>query len=43
MEPRPSTLIKNGAGRTRREEIENAESQKDHLPQDTGPPSWVQT
>jgi hypothetical protein len=42
MELRPSTLIKNGAGRTRREEFENAESRKDYLPQDTGPPSWVE-
>lgn len=42
MELRPSTLIKNGEGRTRREEFENAESRKDYLPQDTGPPSWVE-
>lgn len=42
MELRPSTLIKNGRGQTRREEFENAESQKDYLPQDTGPPSWVE-
>lgn len=42
MELRPSTLIKNGNGRTRREEFENAESRKDYLPQDTGPPSWVE-
>ncbi|KAJ4380975.1 hypothetical protein N0V86_003322 [Didymella sp. IMI 355093] len=42
MELRPSTLIKNGAGRTRQEEFENAESRKDYLPQDTGPPSWVE-
>lgn len=41
MELRPSTLIKNGEGRTRREEFETAESRKDYLPQDTGPPSWV--
>jgi hypothetical protein len=39
MELRPSTLIKNG---TRREEFENAESRKDYLPQNTGPPSWVE-
>ncbi|EFQ90673.1 hypothetical protein CFE70_008571 [Pyrenophora teres f. teres 0-1] len=39
---RPSTLIRNGAGRSRREEFENAESRKDYLPQDTGPPSWVE-
>jgi hypothetical protein len=42
MELRPSTLIKNGAGRTRREEFENAESRQDYLPQETGPPSWVE-
>jgi len=42
MELRPSTLIKNGKGRTRREEFETAESRKDYLPQDTGPPSWVE-
>ena len=42
MELRPSTLIKNGAGRTRQEDFENAESRKDYLPQDTGPPSWVE-
>lgn len=42
MQLRPSTLIKNGAGSTRQEEFENAESQKDYLPQDTGPPSWVE-
>ncbi|KAF2133907.1 hypothetical protein P153DRAFT_306555, partial [Dothidotthia symphoricarpi CBS 119687] len=42
MELRPSTLVKNGDGRTRREEFENAESRKDYLPQDTGPPSWVE-
>ena len=42
MELRPSTLIKNGEGRTRREEFETAESRKDYLPQDTGPPSWVE-
>jgi hypothetical protein len=42
MELRPSTLIKNGVGRTRQEEFENAESRKDYLPQDTGPPSWVE-
>ncbi|KAH6875234.1 hypothetical protein BKA58DRAFT_418809 [Alternaria rosae] len=42
MELRPSTLIKNGPGYTRREEFENAESRKDYIPQDTGPPSWVE-
>ncbi|KAF1922325.1 uncharacterized protein M421DRAFT_427046 [Didymella exigua CBS 183.55] len=42
MQLRPSTLIKNGAGSTRWEEFENAESRKDYLPQDTGPPSWVE-
>lgn len=42
MELRPSTLIKNGTGRTRREEFENAESRKDYLPQNAGPPSWVE-
>ncbi|CAE7021428.1 hypothetical protein PTNB85_02496 [Pyrenophora teres f. teres] len=42
IELRPSTLIKNGAGRTCREEFENAESRKDYLLQDTGPPSWVE-
>lgn len=42
MQLRPSTLIKSGAGSTRREEFENAESRKDYLPQDTGPPSWVE-
>jgi hypothetical protein len=42
MELRPSTLIKLGAGRTRQEDFENAESRRDYLPQDTGPPSWVE-
>ncbi|KAJ8117806.1 hypothetical protein OPT61_g1083 [Boeremia exigua] len=42
MELRPSTLVKMGLGRTRREEFENAESSKDFLPQETGPPSWVE-
>lgn len=42
MELRPSTLIKSGVGQTRREEFETAESRKDFLPQDTGPPSWVE-
>ncbi|KAH6625921.1 hypothetical protein C7974DRAFT_396966 [Boeremia exigua] len=42
MELRPSTLIKNGAGRTSREEFEKAESRKDYLPQYTGPPLWVE-
>ena len=42
MELRPSTLIKNGRGRTRQEQFKNAESRKDYLPQDTGPPSWVE-
>ncbi|RII22898.1 hypothetical protein CUC08_Gglean013337 [Alternaria sp. MG1] len=42
MELRPSTLIKKGMCRTRREEFETAESRKDYLPQDTGPPSWVE-
>ena len=41
MQLRPSTLIKKGAGITRREQFENANSRKDYLPQDTGPPSWV--
>ncbi|KAI4681783.1 uncharacterized protein J4E84_007379 [Alternaria hordeiaustralica] len=41
MELRPSTLIKNGSGYTRREEFENAEFlKKDYVPQDTGPASW---
>ncbi|KAI4936808.1 uncharacterized protein J4E92_001533 [Alternaria infectoria] len=41
---RPSTLIKlgRGPGRTHQEEFENAESQKDYIPQETGPPSWVE-
>lgn len=42
MQLRPSTLIKKGAGITRREQFENANSRKDYLPQDTGPPSWVE-
>ncbi|KAF1934628.1 hypothetical protein EJ02DRAFT_461045, partial [Clathrospora elynae] len=42
MELRPSTLIKNGPGRTPREKFENAESRKDYMPQYTGPPSWVE-
>lgn len=42
IELRPSTLIKNGAGRTRREEFENPKSRKDYLLQDTGPPLWVE-
>jgi len=43
MQLRPSTLIKKADGYTRREEFENAEShKKDYIPQDTGPPSWVE-
>jgi len=44
MQLRPSTLIKlgRGPGRTHQEEFENAESQKDYIPQETGPPSWVE-
>ncbi|KNG45772.1 hypothetical protein TW65_07518 [Stemphylium lycopersici] len=42
MEPRPSTLIKKGPGRTSWERYEKAESRKDYLPQYTGPPSWVE-
>ena len=42
MELRPSTLIKTGAGYIYPEKFEKAESRKDYLPQDTGPPSWVE-
>lgn len=42
MELRPSTLIKKAPGYTRREEFENAESRKDYIPEDTGPPLWVE-
>ena len=42
MQLRPSTLIKKGTGSTKREQLENSNSRKDYLPQDTGPPSWVE-
>ncbi|KAI8937701.1 hypothetical protein NX059_005402 [Plenodomus lindquistii] len=42
MESRPSTLISIGEGRTNQEKFETSESRKDYVPQDTGPPSWVE-
>jgi len=42
MELRPSTLIKTGAGWRNQERFGNAESRKDYIPQETGPPSYVE-
>jgi hypothetical protein len=44
LQLRPSTLIDLGTGyhHSRREQFENAESRKDYIPQNTGPPSWVE-
>jgi len=42
MELRPSTLIKMGSGNMVRERFESAESRKDYIPQETGPPSYVE-
>ncbi|KAI4612441.1 hypothetical protein J4E80_007174 [Alternaria sp. BMP 0032] len=39
---RPSTLIKTGAGWRNQDRFGNAESRKDYIPQDTGPPSYVE-
>ncbi|KAI4919392.1 hypothetical protein J4E90_001526 [Alternaria incomplexa] len=39
---RPSTLIKMGSGNMVRERFESAESRKDYVPQETGPPSYVE-
>ncbi|KAI4932479.1 hypothetical protein J4E85_002877 [Alternaria conjuncta] len=42
LQLRPSTLIKMGSGNMVRERFESAESRKDYIPQETGPPSYVE-